>query len=210
VKISDIHGSLVSVWVEWQNTQFLINKRFIRQGNVISWENYTPEILKEPIYFNDIVDLFNRGQYTFQVGIDGSLIQMYYVFDNKRDELISASLTFYLASDDPDSQVGWFRMDFDPSSYRGVLHPKCHMHISLFPNTRFIVDGVPSPKQFVELIAAICYPDFYQKYHINEHGHFTNERRMCAINSPCFHIDEANLYQYLTHIKIPIETLPRT
>jgi hypothetical protein len=208
VKISDVFGSLVSVWTEWQDTQFLINRRFIRQGFVISWEDCTPEIMEEPIYLSHISDLFNRGQYTFQVGMDGSLIQIYYVFD-KKDVLSSANLAFYYAGNDPHTQIGWLRIDFDPSSYRGVLHPKCHMHISLFPNTRFIVDGVPSPKQFIEFIAAMCYPDVYQEKHTDQNGQFLDEKRVCAINSPYFHVEEPSLYQYLTHIKIPIESVPR-
>lgn len=44
---------------------------------------------------SDVINLYNKGQYTFQVIIDGSLIQMYYQYDTKGNKLTSASLAFY-------------------------------------------------------------------------------------------------------------------
>lgn len=205
MKISDVNGSLVAVWTEWQKANFLINPRYIRRGNTITWKDDTPNILDEIVYQGHVVDMIDKGQYTFQINSDESILQLYYVF-NQNDELTAANLAYYSFGQDSNIPVGWLRIDFDPSSYRGALHPKCHMHVSLFPNMRFALDGVPSPKQFVDFVALNCYPEIYQYQHANQNGEFLDINRMRSVNTPFLHLDDTNLYQFLTHIRVPVET----
>lgn len=205
MKISDVVGSLVAVWTEWQQANFLINPRYVRQGNIITWQGHSAGMTEEPITQSHVLDFIDRGQYTFQINIDESIVQLHYVF-NRNDEISAANLAYYALDVNSEGQAGWIRIDFDPSSYRGALHPKCHMHISLFPNMRFVVDGVPSPKQFVDFIALACYPDVYESLHTDENGNFRDRNRMKSVNAPSLHLDEPELYKYLTHIRIPLET----
>jgi hypothetical protein len=206
VRISDLFGSLTAVWIEWQQANFLINPRYLRRNNIITWRDHSSNIIEEIVYQRHVIDLIDRGQYTFQVNIDGSIIQMYYVF-SRDDRLIAANLGYYSLSSDSNVPSGWIRIDYDPSSYRGALHPKCHMHVSLFPNMRFAVDGVPSPKQFVDFIVLNCYPEVFQSVHIDEDGKFKDPKRMNSINVPFLHLDEPEIHQFLTHVRVPIGTV---
>lgn len=202
MKISDVYGSLVATWIEWQKAKFLINKRFVRKDNVISWEEFTPTMLDDLMEQKNIIDLIDKGQYSFQINVDESIVQLHYVYD-REGNLSAANLAYYSLNLDSDAPVGWLRIDYDPSSFRRALHPLCHMHISLFPNMRFPVDGVPSPKQFIDFIALVCYPDVYQSMHIGEDGNFSDINRMLSANSPFFHLDDPESYKVLTHIRIP-------
>ena len=38
---------------------------------------YIPQVLKEPVMVSDVIDVFNKGQNTFQIIMDGSYIQIY-------------------------------------------------------------------------------------------------------------------------------------
>ena len=93
MKISEAQGLLRSVYIDWAHV--LANPNGTRRGSQITWDKYIPQVLKQPIMVSDVIDLFNKGQYTFQVIIDGSLIQMYYQYDTRGNELKSASLAFY-------------------------------------------------------------------------------------------------------------------
>jgi hypothetical protein len=205
VKISDVYSSLVAVWTEWQKANFLINPRYIRRGNTVTWSEDTANIIDEAIYQSHIINMIDQGQYSFQINPDESILQLRYVY-SQNDELLAANLAYYSLGEDSDVPVGWLRIDYDPSSYRGALHPKCHMHVSSFPNMRFAVDGVPSPKQFVDFVALNCYPEIYQSQHADQNGGFTDINRMRSINTPFLHLDDPDLYQYLTHIRVPVET----
>ncbi len=204
MKISDVLSSLVASWTEWQKANFLINPRYIRRDNIITWSDNTANIIEETVFQNHVIDMIDRGQYSFQINSDESILQLYYVF-NQGDKLIAANLAYYSLGQDSNTPVGWLRIDFDPSSYRGVLHPQCHMHLSLFPNMRFAVDGVPSPKQFIDFIALNCYPEIYQSQHTDHNGVFLDPNRMRSINVPFLHLENPDLYQFISHIRVPVE-----
>jgi len=95
VKINEAYGLLNSAYIDW--SPILVNPRGIRRGSQITWDNYTPQMLKLPVRVTDVTELFNDGQYTFQIADDGSLIQIYYQYDARGNELHSASLAFYSA-----------------------------------------------------------------------------------------------------------------
>jgi len=123
-----------------------------------------------------------------QVSQDGSPLQLYYAFDKTGKRVVGASLGFYYSaqsSDDssvePSGEVlpiseaertpGWIRLDFDPSANRvDVAHYYCHLHTSISDEMRIPVTGVPTPKQFVDLILCWFYPEVYRSEKLGETG----------------------------------------
>ena len=115
------------------------------------------------------------------------------------------------------SAISWFRIDYQPLKETiglgniqksiiestGILHSKCHLHISGFPNSRFPVFGTPTPKQFMEIVVAFCYPEKYQKQRLDERGNYQDINRMKKVNEIIIDFDHDNIFQIITHIKIP-------
>ncbi|MEH1932490.1 MAG: DUF2290 domain-containing protein [Nostoc sp.] len=113
--------------------------------------------------------------------------------------------------------VSWFRIDYQPLietvrlennkkeviESTGILHSKCHLHISGFPNSRFPICGIPTPKQFIEIIIAFCYPEKYQKYRLDQQGNYVDLNRIKDVNKIIVDFDNDNIFQMMTHIKIP-------
>ena len=93
MKINEASDLLNSVYIDW--SRILVNPRGIRKNSQITWDGRVPKVLKLPVMISDIVDLADNGQYTFQIVEDGSIIQLYYQYDSKGNELESASLAFY-------------------------------------------------------------------------------------------------------------------
>jgi hypothetical protein len=103
-----------------------------------------------------------------------------------------------------DGPVSWLRIDYDPEHAKGVLHHDCHMHISAFPSARLVVAGVPTPKQFIEFIMALCYPEVYHAHRLNNSGQYINEGHIVTINSKCVPLTEHNVFRQMTHFRIPV------
>lgn len=202
MRINVVFSSLISVYQEWSH--FLVNPRYIRRGSAISWQNYKTSTVDDPIMPTKVKDLVDNGQYTFQIIEDGAIIQIYYVYKSDT-ELVSASLAYYSAGISEDLPVGWYRIDYDPTSERKLIHSKCHMHLGLFPNTRLVVDGVPTPKQFVEFVISTCYPDIYRQHRIDLNGEFKDENKMFSVNAPCFTIPQEEACRFITHVRIPAQ-----
>lgn len=227
MNINDIYSSILSVFIEWGG--FLVNNRFIRKAKVITWENRQENEFVDAITSSYIAELVEDGQYSFQVKKDGSIFQIYYSCNPSGKEIRTANLGFYYSGnhyyeqlideetfDDfliprPDINVGWLRIDYsnDPKDDGGSIHAKCHMHISLFPDTRIIVDRIPNPKQFVEFVIAICFPDEYKAKRLDHKGYFLDVSKMCNINDPLFpDIQISDLCEYMSHLHIPTKCVP--
>lgn len=109
--------------------------------------------------------------------------------------------------------VGWIRIDFDPfAKERGIVHHDCHMHISNFPNTRFIVSGIPTPRQFIEFVISSVYPDVYKTHcltlEVDEENDrriwkYADETRIRKVNSLCMPLDDNPIYNQLSYLRIP-------
>jgi hypothetical protein len=84
------------------------------------------------------------------------------------------------AANDP---LAWLRIDYDPSAFRGCIHEKCHMHVSLSGDMRVGVRGVPSPRQFVEAVMSWFYPDEYEARHLDDQGKHKDGERVAWVNS---------------------------
>jgi len=170
---NEIEQQLRSVYSEWYG--LLVNPRFCRHNNLISWTAYDGGKAREPVTNEKFLNLVETRQYSFQCAEDGSLFQLLYRFDNSL-HLTEARLGFYRTADPGVSEqaalVSWLRFDFDPQFSSGVLHHDCHLHIHGFPDTRIMVDGVPSPRQFVDFVLASCYPSSFEILRINEDGRY--------------------------------------
>jgi hypothetical protein len=123
VRINEAYELLNSAYIDW--SPILVNPRGIRKGSQITWDKYSSQVLKLPIRISDVIDMYNRGQYTFQVANDGSLIQIYYQFDTRGRELKSASLAFYSAveyilSSDEDEDIVEVADTFQPETRVGL------------------------------------------------------------------------------------------
>lgn len=219
VRINEAFSSIRSAFIEWDG--FLVNNRFIKDRNEITWEGRQNYDINYPLTTTNIIGLVENGQYTFQIQQDGSIFQIYYKYDRRGNRILKTSLSFYylgaVINQDildefeiveylPDAEIGWFRIDhdFDPGHDIGVIHAKSHMHISLFPDTRLVVDRPPNPKQFIEFVIATCYPTYYQSKRLNEYGRFNDLAHICNLNHPVAENDyDDHLCDYVAHLQIP-------
>ena len=76
--------------------------------------------------------------------------------------------------------------------------------ISAFPYARLVVAGVPNPKQFVEFIMALCYPQEYEKHRLNENGQYITEKHILEVNSKCVPLLNHKVFNQIAHFRIPI------
>jgi hypothetical protein len=235
MNINDVMESLGSTFADWSTV--LINNRFIRRTSQISQEiswigNDTPRVEQYPVMYDDVIRLFDNNIYSFQVIEDGSLFQLYYLFDSRGRNLQRASLTFYCtaptdvfvqneelgsSSNTDDLEivdevslggytnfpVSWMRIDYAPRQARGVLHHECHMHLSGFPNTRLVVAGLPTPYQFVEFVMAACYPIQYEQHRLNDRWIYRDNGDIDRVNTYCFPWSDSPIFRQITHIRIP-------
>lgn len=198
--INSVFTSLRLAYQDWAH--FVGNPRFIRKGDCISWSNRKPIVLDDVIYPDQVMELADAGQFSFQIIQDGSLLQLYYQFE--KDQLVSARLGYYSAGVAANMPVGWYRIDFSPQQHHGALHWRSHMHLSLFPDTRLVVDGVPTPRQFIEFVVSSCYPDCYGKYRCDDKGAFGDAKKLhSTINASPFELIEDMSAGVITHMRIP-------
>jgi hypothetical protein len=224
MRISDVHSMLTSTYIDWRG--FLANPRYARAKNEITWSGRSGVFLPHTVRSADMLSLVENKEYSFQTLDNGSVLQFYYEFDNKGEQVKSASLAYYGApatyqenepidsednyellsqpqSKQEDSFVNWLRIDFSPSTARGVLHHDCHLHIGGFPASRLMVRRLPTPKQFVEFIIAICHPEQYKRKRLDSMGDYLDVNRIRSINEPVFACDDRELYDHLIHIRTP-------
>lgn len=192
MKINDVISSLTASYDDWNNIFFV--KNFIRRNHEVSWSDYNPGGLLEPNSGKDLQNLFENKQYSFVLS-DFSILQLYYKFKEDNETLLFARLAFYrllggTIDESPDLQdqedelgeeigplksdeeglIEWIRFDFDPSESRTLVHPECHAHVSGLTSARVPVVGVPSPRQFIEFIISVFYPDKYLKERAESDG----------------------------------------
>lgn len=215
MKINEANELLTSTYIDWSHA--LANPRGIRRNSQITWDGRVSKMLKQPVMISDVIDLADNRQYTFQVAQDGSIIQIYCQYDAKGSQIKSACLAFYSVAvynekisptlQRPifgDSLAHWLRIDYDPLHAIGVLHHDCHMHLSAFPYARLVVAGVPNPKQFVEFIMALCYPQIYEKHRLNENGQYITDEHILTVNAKCVPLLDHKVFSQIAHFRMPI------
>jgi len=243
VRVNETFQLIWDTYSDWST--FLINPQHIRYDSLISWNRYESNILKNPVMKSDIIDLINKKQYTFQIGKDESIIQLYYLYDSRGNNLLEARLAFFstqiiglskqsykefntlsedarILPDDFDDDlaggvvsdrfqegpVSWLRIDYAPDDAKGVLHYDCHMNISAFPYSRLVVSGVPNPRQFMELVMVIGYPESYRKHRLDaETGSYTDTSKLKEINKICYQCQNREVTSQIIHFHVPNNTL---
>lgn len=107
---------------------------------------------------------------------------------------------------DSDPIVPWLRIDYKPEDEQGPLHHRCHMHIGLFRHARISMSRVPTPRQFVEFVIAICYPHHYREKRLIQNANFEplNLPQLRKFNSSCFPQPNCNVFDILPYIEIPL------
>ena len=232
MKVNDVLSDLTSAKIDWD--AYLANARYIRRNNSITWRDYERIWLGQTISAQEFVNLVDRGQYSFQVVDDGSVLQLLYEFDATGERLLTSCLGFYGApvsiepeepepamleeasgeieeeqatTADFDGELAtnrWLRIDFARGPNNSVVHGECHMHVGGLPGTRFLMKGVPGPAQFIEWIMALFYPEMYQKHRLGENGEFSNLAKLINANRQSVGFDEHDFYRYMTHLVIPV------
>lgn len=197
--ISDLHSSLISLQGDWSG--IILNPNYIRKEWVISWNQFKHVSLGDRITSKTVKELEKGRQYSFQL-FDGSLIQLYYRFREGGDIVQIANLAFYKCERDiyneeeddngdiseyddtpiEDYEIPWIRIDYCPDEEMGIIHAATHMHSSIGANVRLPINGIPTPKQFIEALMAWFYPAKYEEKHLDSQGIYTNPARVKQIN----------------------------
>lgn len=211
MRINDAFGQMTAAFLDWHHV--LANPRYVRKDRVITWANYQPMFLRPPITNFDLIRLSEEGQYTFQA-LDGSILQMFYAYGESDDEPIEARLAYYMTEKQQGAEerdtggaldavpISWLRIDYSQNE-GGVLHSAAHLHLDGFPGGRLTVMGVPTPRQFVELIVSIAYPDDYHKHRLNDAGAFREPAQLDHLNSVCVRLAERRVYSMVPHLRVP-------
>jgi hypothetical protein len=202
VRLTEVIGAMISVYDDW--SPFLINPNFTRNNNIISWPNSVVTRLNNP-RIEDVENLISSRQYSFQIGEDDSIIRIIYSFMSN-EEVYHAELSYYSSGlENPNDldYIGWVRLDFDPGSARGVAHTDCHLHLSMFPDSRIPVSKLPTPRQFVEFVISTFYPKIFEEKRLSAQGVYNDDiATLTRVNSDCFDPDN-NFCNDITHFKIP-------
>jgi hypothetical protein len=218
MRANDVMGLLVSVQTDWKRV--LWNPRNQRFGNVISWTHGGSFIFSDPFTYKELLLAVESHEYSFQL-FDGSIIQIHYAFEDDCATLSSARLAYYgspqsqTSGDYPDDTgmevhpdpdfviTNWVRLDYQPGVQGGVLHSPCHIHIGGIPRSRLMVRRVPTPKQFIEFIMALCYPAQYARQRLDENGDYKNSNKIRSVNKPCIDLHGNVWCDLATHLSVP-------
>ena len=184
MRLSEAGDHLRRVFRDWRG--LLANPQYDVRAALVCWRHYRPVMMPQPVTFEDVAKIASDRQYSFQVAADGSVIQIFYRYDDSRRRVEQATLAYYQgtirseqqesqevnAEDIPteDREAGpphsefpqWMRIDYKEGGSDCPIHADCHLHLSGFPETRITLSNVPSPKQFVETTFAWFYPEVYQ------------------------------------------------
>lgn len=206
-QIENITSKLISISLsETQNFPSETN------GLVYITGNHDQSIALKNIPYNEIYDILNREKnYNFKL-IDGALIQMMYIFDDK-DNLQKSRLAFfpspYLEEYQNNSDIYELdeiyadviyknilpipiRFDFDPNNHVVVEHPISHLTLGQYKNCRIPTKTPLSPNVFIDFILRNFYNTAFNK--------FTKRLAFNTKNifNDCIHQSE----KYLLHISI--------
>lgn len=206
MKINRLLRSSYSIQEDWK--PYILNVQIIRHGNSITWPGYSSGVASQtpaPVTVADVNRIRSSRQYSLMI-LDGSLIQMRYVFNPAGDHVEEASLSYLkaypdgkvnlielitragswgeeslLADCDESDIVGGLRLDYSPQLARGPLHAAGHLHLHGLEGARLVINSLPTPRRFLELIFALCYPEVYSDVRLNAVHDFKSIPRVAAI-----------------------------
>jgi len=228
MKLSDAGDHLYRVFRDWKG--LLANPEYDVRAPLVCWNNYRPSMMPEPVTFEDVAEVASDRQYSFQVAADGSVIQIFYRYDDSRRKIKQATLAYYQATNQPEQQeleeasaeeqpqqppedvearppgVGlpqWMRIDYKEGGSDCPIHADCHMHLSGFPETRITLSNLPSPKQFVEITFAWFYPEVYRRKRLTQRGDFKDTGWMRFVNRNSMPCEDKRTTKHFAHLRIP-------
>jgi len=103
-----------------------------------------------------------------------------------------------------DEVAPWIRFDYDPGAgKRGILHHDTHLHFVGFPNTRVAVNGVPTPRQFIEFVMGAFYPSEYAAKRLDRDYLFRNQRAIENLNEVACPTMGATPLHLVAHLALP-------
>ncbi len=150
------------------------------------------------------IDTSNLSKTAIEDATDAPTLPENIDIDNKLNDYHEDTPSKIDLTSSRDAPVSWLRIEYEPTAARGILHYDCHMHFTSFPHSRFIVAGIPSPAQFIEFIAAFCYPESYKKHRLDELGQYISSEKIDAVNAACFPLIYSTLFDQIAHFRIPI------
>lgn len=142
--------------------------------------NYS--IAMKNIPYSDIYNELNRNNSFHIKMIDGALISFQYLFTSDGTTLKKHILSFFPSPELPSqeehpilyetndiyidllqSNIVRFpvRFDFDPSSFKEVIHPKSHATFGQYMNCRIPVDKAVAPNKFIMFLLRNFYSNSY-------------------------------------------------
>ena len=173
--INDFCASLKDSYIEWKN--ILINPNYCRRDKEITWNRRLSQMMPVNSTILDVISLIENQQYSFQVSLDESIIQLYYKFSNE-NIITSANLAYYgaipwgamrltkkndkegnsfgqvqsqVTPEIENEYVSWIRIDYDSACEKpSIIHHLAHLHIAGISSGRIPFDTLPSPFQFID------------------------------------------------------------
>ncbi len=95
------------------------------------------------------------------------------------------------------------RIDYRKKDPINPIHHACHMHISGYPDTRLCLSRVPTPRQFLELMFALFYPESFKGHRLNDANEFRDINHVHGIYAKGFPVELGALTKSLTHLFVP-------
>jgi len=226
--LNDFCSSLNTSYIEWKN--ILINPNYCRNDREITWNQRSSRMMPVNSTTVDVIGLIENQQYSFQVSVDESIIQLYYKFSN--DNIIaSASLAYYgtipwgvmrLTDQDytegnplekgtnqavpeiKNEYINWIRIDYDSACEKpSIVHHLAHIHIAGIPSGRIPFDTLPSPFQFIDFVIASYYPDHYREARMNENGLLLKPSKIKRLSKHRVAIESDAVRPYAIHLSVP-------
>lgn len=209
---SEIYKQILNLTSKLIEVGLSVEQNFPSEKNgkiYISGDNDLSIALKNIEYSETYKVLNEKKNYNFKL-IDGGLIQLLYQFSDD-DELVKSRLAFFpspnLDAYQNDTEVydnddiyadiigrnivtTPIRIDYDPSNFVDLNHPKTHFTIGSYKNCRIPISNPLTPNVFVDFILR----SFYNTVHTSNDGFgldlkskfelsiTTNERKILHLN----------------------------
>lgn len=222
--LKEIAREIWTAYMDWSD--FLANPRIDMSQSVVSWQDYESAFLPVEPRADDIARLIEGKQYSFQVIEDGGIFQFYYECTRNGKDVVAAKLAYYGVrgfsqedappDEEDDGDLGpegsvspglqnypaWLRIDYAPAQEKGVMHSCCHVHIGGFGEGRLVVKGLPSPRQFVELVFQLSYRETFRDHRLDGDGKYVDEAGLREWNKPLALMDGGKTEALCTHLRI--------
>lgn len=95
------------------------------------------------------------------------------------------------------------RIDYAREDLTHPTHHTCHMHLGGYPSTRICVSRVPTPRQFLELVFVLFYPDSFRKHRLSDTNEFKNQAHVRTIYAVGFADGLGAMAQLVPHLFVP-------